>query len=161
LDQKIQFFYENTSFRLRSRIKIKAWLLSVIREEKKKPWYINFIYCDDAYLLELNKTYLKRATLTDVISFSYSEDDKTVTGDVFMSIERIGENAEKFKKSLHNEILRVMIHGLLHLMGYEDNSKAKKQAMTQKENYYLKKFTVQIPPGEKEKRSKTITRPLP
>jgi rRNA maturation RNase YbeY len=140
LDQKIQFFSENITFRLPNKARIRSWLLSVIQSEKKKAWYINYIFCDDLYILELNKTYLDRDYFTDVISFSYSEEPGTVSGDIFISIDRVRENADKFGQSFDSEIRRIMVHGLLHLTGYRDRLKNEKKRITKKEDHYLSLF---------------------
>jgi probable rRNA maturation factor len=140
INQKIQFFSEDISFRISGKLKLRAWLYDAIREEGKHPWYINFIFCSDAYLLELNKTYLARTTLTDVIAFSYSEEEGIVTGDIYISVDRVGENAEKFKQSTEKELYRVMIHGILHLIGYNDGSKKEKERMHKLEDKYLSRL---------------------
>lgn len=137
MNSKIQFFSEDTSFNLKGKLRLRKWIQDVIASEKKKPWYINFIFCSDAYLLDLNKTYLKHFTYTDVITFPYQENEETVSGDIFISIERITENAFTFGESFDRELARVMVHGVLHLLGYEDKSGDKKKEMTAREDHYL------------------------
>ena len=133
----IQFFSEGVSFQLKNEKEVQSWLFSLIENEGLTAGVINYILCNDDYLLELNQKFLDRNTLTDVIAFDYSEDEQEVSGDVFISIERIQENASNFKVSPDKELLRVVAHGMLHLCGYEDKDEAQKQEMTQKEDKYL------------------------
>lgn len=133
----IQFFSEGIPFTLKNRSTIRKWLNGVIRSEDKKPWYINFIFCRDDYLLELNKTYLNHSTLTDIITFPYNDNPEIVSGDIYISIERVRENATKYRQEFNQELKRVMVHGVLHLIGYSDKGKKKKAQMTAKEDFYL------------------------
>ena len=135
----IQFFSEGIRFTLKNKTGIRKWLNVVIREEKKKPWYINFIFCSDEYLLELNKSYLKRETLTDILTFPSQDNNDTISGDIFISIDRVKENAAIFQQDLEKELQRVMVHGVLHLIGYSDHGKKKKEIMTEREDHYLEK----------------------
>ncbi len=132
----VLFFFHNISFSLRKKISVKKIILSVIRKEKKKAGDINFIFCDDKFLLSLNKKHLKHNTLTDILTFQYSSEK--LSGEIFTSIPRVKQNAKKFKVSFDNELYRVMIHGVLHLCGYKDKSALQKKIMRQKEDYYLK-----------------------
>ena len=118
---------------------MRKWLKVVIREEKKKPWYLNFIFCSDEYLLELNKTYLRHETLTDILTFPYQDNPDTISGDIFISIDRVMENAAEFRQDFEKELQRVMVHGVLHLIGYSDHGKKKKKIMTEREDHYLGK----------------------
>lgn len=140
MNNRIQFFSEDTSFSLKQKQKVRGWISSSIRSERREPWYINFIFCSDNYLFELNKTYLKHTTLTDVITFPYEAGEGTVSGDIFISIERVAENALKFGERFEDELHRVMIHGVLHLIGYDDKPLTKKARMTALEDRYLKLF---------------------
>jgi probable rRNA maturation factor len=133
----IQFFNEGIPFTLKDKTGIRKWLKSVITQEKKKPWYINFIFCTDEYLLDLNLTYLKHNTLTDILTFPYTDDSDTVSGDIYISIDRVNENAEIFRQDFQMEIKRVMVHGVLHLMGYSDHGRKKKELMTRMEDLCL------------------------
>ena len=137
MNQKIQFFSEDFNYTPKSKGKLRIWLTSVIKVEKKKPWYINFIFCSDEYLYELNRNYLKHETLTDIITFPFTGEEGNISGDVFISIPRVKENAGKFGQDFESELHRVMIHGILHLLGYKDKSKEEKKEMTAKENQYL------------------------
>jgi probable rRNA maturation factor len=133
----IQFFSEGIPFTLKNRSAVRKWLNDVIRSEDKKPWYINFIFCRDDYLLELNKTYLNHSTLTDIITFPYNDNPETVSGDIYISIERVRENATKYRQEFNQELKRVMVHGVLHLIGYSDKRKKEKAQMTAKEDFHL------------------------
>lgn len=133
----INFFTEDISYVLKDKRKIKAWVSATIAAEGYQLDELNFILCSDDYLLRINQQYLDHDTYTDVITFDNSEALKTITGDVFISIDRIRENASLYKHRLQDELCRVMIHGTLHLLGYKDKSKADKTRMTQKENDYL------------------------
>ena len=117
----------------------KKWLNQVISNEAKEEGDITYIFCDDDYLLEKNIRFLKHNTLTDVITFDYCEGN-SVSGDVFISIERVKENSKVFKVDFLTELNRVMVHGLLHLLGYKDKTERESNLMRKKENYYLSKY---------------------
>ncbi len=112
------------------------WLEKAIISEGSKLGDINYIFCDDAYLLEKNIKYLKHNTLTDIISFDYSVGN-VISGDIFISIERVIENAKLFQADFKDELHRVMVHGVLHYCGYHDKTKQEKAQMRAKEDYYL------------------------
>jgi rRNA maturation RNase YbeY len=131
----INFFSHKISFQLNKKKANKKLLLSIIQKEKKKPGDINFIFCNDKFLLLLNKKFLKHNTLTDILTFQYSHDK--LSGDIFISIPRVKENAKKYRVTFENELLRVMIHGILHLCGYKDKTKSEKEEMRTKESLYL------------------------
>lgn len=134
---KINYFSENINYSLNEEKKISEWLHLIVKFENFKISELNYIFCDDKLLYSLNVEYLNHDTFTDVISFDYSEGVGQIIGDIYISIERISENANIFKKTIVNELLRVMAHGLLHLLGYSDKTKSDKSAMTIKEDYYL------------------------
>ena len=117
----------------------KKWLNQVISNEAKVEGDITYIFCNDDYLLEKNIRFLKHNTLTDVITFDYCEGN-SVSGDIFISIERVKENSEVFKVDFLTELNRVMVHGLLHLLGYKDKTERESNLMRKKENYYLSKY---------------------
>jgi len=127
-----QFFKTKTI----SLSKRKKWLKRIILDEGKKLGDITFIFCTDNYLLEKNIQFLKHDTLTDVITFDYSEKSQ-ISGDIFISIERVKENGEIFGETFLNELNRVMAHGLLHLLGYKDKTKKAAAIMKEKEDFYL------------------------
>ena len=134
----IDFNYE-TSFLLDNESSISNWLTSVIDAEGFKEGEINYIFCDDNYLLKLNVEFLDHDTFTDIISFDYTM-GKLVSGDIFISIDRVKENAKSFNVSFDNELLRVIIHGVLHYCGYKDKTDSDAQVMRAKENLYLSTF---------------------
>jgi rRNA maturation RNase YbeY len=133
----ILFFLEDIQYTLRHRKKIRRWLHNAIQSEEKIVGRINVILCSDEYLYNLNLTFLKHDTLTDIITFDYSEKDIRLSGDVFISLERVKENSKLFRVPLVHELYRVMIHGILHLAGYRDKKPADKELMRSKEDYYL------------------------
>ncbi|NCP21764.1 MAG: rRNA maturation RNase YbeY [Flavobacteriales bacterium CG03_land_8_20_14_0_80_35_15] len=116
--------------------KVKNWIVKAILNENLKEGEVNYIFCDDNYLSELNIKYLKHNTLTDIISFDYTI-GKIISGDIFISIERVKENAELFNTKYVDELHRVMIHGVLHYCGYKDKTDEEKTQMRSKEDYYL------------------------
>ncbi|NCD69384.1 rRNA maturation RNase YbeY [Mucilaginibacter agri] len=137
----INFFQEDVSFKLTDKLKLKKWITEAIMAEGYKLQELNYIFCSDQYLLQMNQQYLDHDTLTDIITFDNSETPGKIVGDIFISIERIWENAEKFKVSKMRELQRVVIHGALHLVGYADKKPADKKLMTEKEDFYLNKVT--------------------
>lgn len=134
----IHFFWEDISSNLKQKIRLRNWITNTIKEENKRLGELTFIFCSDTYLLSINQEYLNHNTYTDIITFNNSGDDR-ITGDIFISLERVHENALRFKVSEEDELHRVMIHGTLHLLGYTDKGKEAKARMTSKENYYLLK----------------------
>jgi len=137
----IHFFLEDISFTLKQKGLIRSWVKNTIVEEGFKLKELNFIFCSDNYLLSMNQGYLKHDTLTDIITFDNSEQKRVIVGDIFISLERIRENAQSFKVTTESELHRVMIHGTLHLLGYADKGKEAKALMTSKEDLYLSKRT--------------------
>ncbi|MCK0123179.1 rRNA maturation RNase YbeY [Gelidibacter sp. F2691] len=131
----ISFNYE-TEFQLENELALSDWIAGAIANEGFTEGEINYIFCDDAYLLELNIQFLEHDTLTDIISFDYTM-GKQINGDVYISIERVKENAEEFEVSFENELNRVMIHGVLHYCGYKDKSEEEEAEMRSKENFYM------------------------
>jgi len=138
----IHFFTEETTYTLKKKTIIKDWIKSVIAAEGYKLQELNFILCSDEYLLRMNQDYLNHDTYTDVITFDNSEELKTIVGDIFISIERVQENAKQINVTTANELCRVMIHGTLHLLGYLDKTKAEKSKMTEKEDHYLSLLSI-------------------
>ena len=119
---------------------LNLWLISVIKEEGMLIGELVYVFCNDEYLLKKNIQFLNHNTLTDVITFDYSE-DKIISGDILISTERVVENAKIFNVNYLTELQRVMVHGLLHLLGYKDKIEKDESTMREKENYYLNKFT--------------------
>ena len=134
----ISFNYE-TNFCLDSEDQLIKWIIDTIIAEKFKLGEIQYVFCDDNYLLKLNQEFLKHDTLTDIISFDYSV-GKIIHGEIFISVERVKENAKAFQVLFKEELFRVIIHGVLHYCGYKDKTPNDSQIMTQKENYYLNKI---------------------
>jgi probable rRNA maturation factor len=135
----IHLFEEDINIKIKNKLAIKNWLKSTVELEKKKLGELNYIFCSDEYLLEMNVSYLNHDTLTDIITFDNSETEGLIVGDIFISIDRVQENATTFEVEFTDELHRVMVHGALHLLGYKDKKKAEKEKMREKENYYLKK----------------------
>ena len=134
----IYFFTEETSFKPKNITVLKNWVNDAITKEKHLLEELNFIFCSDNYLLNINKEYLNHDTYTDIITFDNSEIPENIAGDIFISIDRVKDNAKSFKTTTQNELARVMIHGVLHLLGYKDKTKKDKDLMTEKEDFYLK-----------------------
>ncbi len=137
----ISFNYEN-EFELSNEDQIATWISKVILSENMKEGEINYIFCDDDYLLNLNEKYLDHDTLTDIISFDYSVGNE-IHGDIFISTERVLENAADFNVSFQEELQRVLVHGVLHYCGYKDKSEADEQLMRNKEDEKIKMFHVE------------------
>ncbi|WP_296382694.1 rRNA maturation RNase YbeY [Winogradskyella sp.] len=133
----ISFNYE-TDFNLDNTEQFSEWITKTISEEDCREGEINYIFCSDDYLLQLNVDFLDHDTLTDIISFDYSV-GKELHGDIYISVERVKENASDFKVSFKDEISRVMIHGVLHYCGYKDKSEDDKKVMRSREDHYLSK----------------------
>ncbi len=137
----INFHFE-TDFKIGSESVYSDWVTQVITSEGFILRQVDYIFCDDGYLLDINQKHLGHDTYTDIITFDYSE-GKSIAGDVFISIERVKENAKKFKQEFQNELLRVMAHGVLHLMGYSDKSEKEIAVMRQKEEEKINLFHVE------------------
>ncbi|MGN6181604.1 MAG: rRNA maturation RNase YbeY [Mucilaginibacter sp.] len=135
----ISFFEEDIQFKLKNKAQVRQWITETIVAEGYKLKELTYIFCSDAYLLQINQQYLDHDTYTDIITFDNSEEEGNITGDIFISVERIRENAQKFKVSETDELHRVIIHGVLHLLGYTDKTALSKEKMTQKEDEYLNK----------------------
>ena len=131
----ISFNYE-TDLQLDNEEDLSQWISNTITEEGFSEGEINYIFCDDAYLLDLNIEFLDHDTLTDIISFDYTL-GKLINGDIYISVERVRENAADFEVTFDNELSRVMIHGILHYCGYKDKTEEEEAMMRSKENYYI------------------------
>ena len=136
-DKAIYFFTEEVAYVIRDKNRIRKWILYTISTEKQSKGNINFILCSDRYLHKTNLEYLQHDTYTDIITFDNSEDLNEISGDIFISIDRVRENAKTFKIPFRNELHRVMIHGVLHLLGFKDKTVKEKELMSSKEDYYL------------------------
>ncbi|MCF6348307.1 MAG: rRNA maturation RNase YbeY [Flavobacteriaceae bacterium] len=131
----IVFNYE-TKFELNNLERIITWITQSINNEQYKEGEINYIFCDDEYLTELNIKHLNHSELTDVLSFDETL-GKLISGDIFISVDRVKENSKEFNVSFTDELNRVMIHGILHFCGYNDKTEEEKQLIREKEDYYL------------------------
>ncbi|HHN47425.1 MAG TPA: rRNA maturation RNase YbeY [Bacteroidales bacterium] len=133
----IRFHAIESAFDFKNRMATRRWLNTCIKNEGRKPGEINIIFCDDEYLLKINKEFLGKNDLTDIITFDFSENEKIISGDLYISFERVRANAKEFNVTFSEEICRVMVHGVLHLLGYGDKKKEEKQVMRQKEDDLL------------------------
>lgn len=130
--------FQNTSkFKVKDLRKKKIWLNSISKNEGKEIGNLNFLFVDDKEMLKYNKKYLQHESYTDIITFDNSLNNK-IAGDIVISLERVNENAKYYQVSYNYELERVMAHGLLHLLGYNDKNKEEKKIIRKKENYYLK-----------------------
>jgi len=132
----VRFFAEGIDFKLSHPRKTSSWIKAVAKKEKKTLVLINYVFCSDSYLLQMNLNYLNHDTLTDILTFDYSDKSK-LEGEIYISIERVRENSTVFNRPFDEELHRVIIHGLLHLMGYKDKSSAEKAQMRKKEEACL------------------------
>ncbi|PRZ26235.1 rRNA maturation RNase YbeY [Flavobacterium granuli] len=137
----INFNYEN-EFSLENEEAVAKWLSEVILSEDKKEGEINYIFCDDEYLHKINVEYLNHDTLTDIISFDYSLGNE-LNGDIFISVERVQDNANDFKVSFEEELKRVLVHGILHYCGYKDKGDEDEVLMRSKEDEKIVMFHVE------------------
>jgi rRNA maturation RNase YbeY len=145
-----RFFVENITFNLKHRQIIKAWIASFVVAEKKKVGELNFIFCNDEYLREINIRHLNHDYYTDVITFDYTENN-TISGDIFISVDTVFDNAKVYKTTFSDELYRVMVHGVLHLCGYKDATKKQQEIMREAETFCLKKLPVLTPQKKKKK----------
>ena len=134
--KKINYYFVDITIS-KNNLCAKYKLVDFILKEKKVAKEINFIFCNDNYLQKINEKYLQHKSLTDVITFDHSQ-GKNLIGDIYISVERVKENTSKFNTTLKSEVARVMIHGVLHMIGYNDKSKIEKKSMREMENKFLK-----------------------
>ena len=136
---KIKIYYDNISFRLRKSGLVKKFFEKVIKDEKKIPGDLNFVFTGNNRIIEINKTYLRHDYFTDVIAFDYGEGE-VVNGEIYISIDTVRSNAKKYGTLLIEEVLRVMIHGVLHLCGYDDRQEKLKEMMFRRQEEKVKEF---------------------
>ncbi len=136
---KIHFHYLISPVYLPKRTELKSYITQIFRKETKSLSRLDYIFCSDEYLLKINQQHLHHDFYTDIISFDLSENHEVV-GEIYISLERVRENAKAFQSSLLTETLRVVFHGALHLCGYGDKTRDQKTLMTQKEDYYIKRY---------------------
>ena len=127
---------EKLNFSLPAKEKVKKWIIKVAKSEKRKCGKLSYFFCTDKYLHTLNKQFLGHDTYTDIITFDYSNGDE-ISGEIFISIDRVKENSKKYEQAFNNELMRIVIHGVLHLCGYGDKAEEQKKKMRQKENKAL------------------------
>lgn len=132
----VSYNFEDTDFKFRGKARNNAWLRLVAESEIRRLGDINFIFCSDNYLLDINQKFLGHDYFTDIITFDYCESDR-LNGDLFISIDTVRDNAIEYGEGFERELARVMVHGVLHLIGYDDHTKADQKEMRAKENYYL------------------------
>jgi probable rRNA maturation factor len=123
-------------FQLPNEQEVRAWLEFVLDQEDRELGEVSYIFCDDDYLYDINVKHLNHNTLTDIISFDYSL-GKVVSGDIYISVERVDENARDMGIEFEDELHRIMVHGMLHYIGYKDKSESQRKTMRKKEDYYL------------------------
>lgn len=136
----VSFFSEDIDFKVVNPLKTKKWLKNASISEGYELSQLNYVFCSDEYLLEINKQYLDHDYFTDIITFDNSEEDNQLEGDIYISVDRVRDNAATFHTDFDIEMRRVLIHGLLHLAGHDDTSEALKTAMRAKEDEYLRLF---------------------
>lgn len=141
---EINIFTQGIKFKIKNEEKFRNWIIGTIVNEGKIAGAINFIFCNDSYLLKINKKYLQHDFYTDIVTFNNSDKENEISGDIFISYERVVENAGKLSESLENETSRVSIHGILHLIGYKDIESEEIKEMRNKEDQYIsqKKFNI-------------------
>ena len=135
----ISFQNQSIKFKLNEKVKIKKWLSLLVKKQNHQLGELNFVFTNDEELLKYNQNYLQHNTLTDIITFQNSESN-LIQGDIIISIERVTENAKLFQVDLESELKRVLAHGVLHLLGYDDKSKKAKEEMRKQEDLALKLF---------------------
>ena len=132
----ILFFNEDIKFNLTQKKLLKSWIKQVIANENKICDSINFIFTSDKFLLEINKKFLSHNYFTDIVTFNYCTDN-LISGDIYISLETVKNNSISFNVSMIEELYRVMVHGVLHLIGYNDSNELEKSRMREKEDFYL------------------------
>ena len=135
--QSIHFYFDRVSLVLKDRKRLKNFVAALIVKEKRHLITLNYIFCNDKTLLEINRKYLGHNFFTDVIAFDLSSSQNEILADIYISADRVRENAKSLNLPLKEELHRVMFHGLLHLCGYNDKTKAQKSLMRKKENFYV------------------------
>ncbi len=135
--ESISFNFEEVIIRGFNEKKLREWINTVVKEENNVIAEIQFIFCTDDRLLKINRQYLNHDTLTDIITFNYNDEFDGIAGDIFISYDRVKENASIYKVTIREELHRVIVHGVLHLLGYNDGTAQEERIIRAKENYYL------------------------
>lgn len=136
----VRFFSEDISHKVEWPVKTKQWIKSIVQSEGFTLKNLNYVLCSDEYLLQMNREYLDHDYYTDIITFDNSESDRDIEGDIFISLERVQENAQSESVRADDELRRVLAHGVLHLCGYDDHTHEDKELMREKENFHLSRF---------------------
>ena len=132
----VNYYFEDTAFKLKAKTKIKNWLKLVAESEVYTLGNVSVIFCSDNYILDINQRFLQHDYFTDIITFDYSEGSK-ISGDLFISVDSVKENSIEYRTDFEDELHRVIVHGILHLIGYDDHTDEDIKIMRSKENYYL------------------------
>lgn len=140
MGEAINFFNEDVTVTLKGKRVLRKWLNDCATEEGVKVGALNYIFCSDSYLLAMNRRYLNHDTFTDIITFPMTDTPKDISGDIFISFERVRENAREYGVAVSDELARVMVHGMLHLLGLDDKTATQKKRMRSMENQYLEKL---------------------
>ncbi len=138
----IHFFYLGVHFGLESRTRLKKYIIRQVEKESRKLKSLNYIFCSDKKLLEMNRQYLKHDYYTDIITFEYSENSREIVGEIYISVDRVRENAKILRTTFKEEIHRVIFHGILHLLGFKDKTSSQKRNIRKLEDQWLKKYFV-------------------
>lgn len=138
----VYFFYQNVKLRIENRTGLKLYIESIFKKEKRKLGSINFIFCTDKALLQINKQFLKHDFYTDIITFDLSDKPGTIDAEIYISVDRVRENAKAHQTSFKEELHRVIFHGVLHLCGYGDKTAKQSLEMRGREDGYLKKYQI-------------------
>lgn len=133
----INYFSQKPRFKLKNSVKTSSWIKKTVKSEGASLISLNYIFCTDEYLREINIQFLNHKTYTDIITFNYNPSEGEIEGEIYISIDRVRENAKIYKTDFTAELNRVMIHGVLHLLGYNDKTKSQKRSMREKEDSYL------------------------
>ncbi|MDE1192385.1 MAG: rRNA maturation RNase YbeY [Arachidicoccus sp.] len=139
--KKVQFHYQDIKLTIRNKNEIKRFVEKIFITEKKDLDKIHYIFCTDEYLLTINRQYLKHDYYTDIITFDLSENENKIIGEIYISLDRIADNANSINEPLYNETLRVIFHGALHLCGYKDKNEKDEKIMRKMEDKYISLFT--------------------
>ena len=132
----VNYYFEDTAFKLKAKTKIKNWLKLVAESEVYTLGNVSVIFCSDNYILDINQRFLQHDYFTDIITFDYSEGSK-ISGDLFISVDSVKENSIEYGTDFEDELHRVIVHGILHLIGYDDHTDEDIKIMRSKEDYYL------------------------
>jgi len=136
----VNFFFLADRITLKDRNKLKIFIRDVFKKQGKKPETINYIFCSDKYLLAINKKYLKHNYYTDIVTFDLSDNEKELKAEIYISIDRVKENARRLGLSINSELHRVIFHGSIHLCGYNDKKRNEKEIMREMENQLLDQY---------------------